>query len=640
MKKSRITAIFAAMLLAASAAAALPAGAAETNPNKSYATHETLSCIGSVSKMFVTTAVMQLVDAGKVDLDAPVTDYLPEFRMADVHYKQITVRMLMNHTSGILGTTAGDFMLYGDRDPGAHDTLLDELSEQRLKADPGDFAAYCNDGFTVLELITERVSGESFTDYVENHIAKPLGMEQTGTAWNAFRTPEQVPTYWNGNVRITEDYCMSLGSGGVLSTAPELCRFGSTFFKGDTTLLSESSKKAMSTQQIDAPYEDRYGLGWDIVGDTDYDNAGVQIVAKGGDVMYQHASLIVAPDESISVAVLSSGGSSMYNELMSMALMDIALEEKGITVEHPGVEEMETLDTVPEEYLDYADIYITADAVYDVSFPDGKYMEITKLTGVKPETTQFLYTTEDNFVKMDGRIENGNAVQSKNQELLHFGQREGRDYILSDSYMEFGRTGRYHSQSYTMQRAGQPKVSEEAQAAWDARNGKKYYLYNAKYSNTYYAESPSIRVQTYENARGFVNGETIVDADHAVSMFSCPGGRDLRDVTMYRKDGVEFLDMTNNAMECISEDAIGELPTSLTEVALHTKQAAWYRIGDDASRTLLLDIPENAAVYVYDAYDRVTYSSYMTDYGNSVSLPAGGKIVFLGEDGGSVKISQ
>ena len=61
------------------------------------------------------------------------------------------------------------------------------------------------------------------------------------------------------------------------------------------------------------PYEDRYGLGWDIVDYEDYDNAGVQIVSKGGDVTGQHADLLVAPEEEISVAVLSSGGSSMYN---------------------------------------------------------------------------------------------------------------------------------------------------------------------------------------------------------------------------------------------------------------------------------------------------------------------------------------
>ena len=79
MNFKRITAPIAALALCIPAA--LPVHAAEQE-NKAYTQHETLSCIGSVSKMFAAIAVMQLVDAGKVELDAPVTDYLPEFRMA------------------------------------------------------------------------------------------------------------------------------------------------------------------------------------------------------------------------------------------------------------------------------------------------------------------------------------------------------------------------------------------------------------------------------------------------------------------------------------------------------------------------------------------------------------------------------
>lgn len=638
MKK--IIGILAAVLLAAPAAA-LPAAAAETNTDPAYETRETLSCIGSVSKMFATTAVMQLVDAGKVELDAPVTEYLPEFRMADPRYKDITVRMLMNHSSGIMGTTAGDFMLFDDRDTKPHDTMLAELRTQRLKADPGDFGAYCNDGFEILELITERVSGQSFTDYIEEHITKPLGMEQTGTPWNAaFRAAEQVPTFTGSNIRMAADYCMDLGSGGILSTAPELCRFGSSFFRGDTTLLSEASKQEMATAQTDDKYEDGFGLGWDMVGIEDYDNAGVQIVSKGGDVMAQHAALVVAPEEEISVAVLTSGGSSMFGDLMALSLIDIALDEKGITVDHPDAVPMETLDTVPEKYLDYADIYIGGSGLYQVSFPDAKYMEITCISGDRPETTQYLYTTEDNFVEMDGRIESGKAVQAPNQTLLHFGKRDGKDYILADSFMNLGRSGKYRSKSYSMQRADHPDVSADAQAAWDARNGKKYYLWSAKYSNCYYAEMPCTKVHTYAEAPGFMNDLTIVDADHVQSALCMPGGRDLRDGRAYRDDGIEYLEFPNLAMTFISEEAIPVLPDSLTEVELHTKQATWYRIGEAAGKTIRLEIPEHAAVYVYDAYDRMTYSSYMLDYGNAVPLPEGGKIVFLGEDGGTVTITQ
>ena len=83
---------------------------------KADAPKEKIYGIGSVSKVYVTTAVMQLAEDGKVNLDATLTDYIPDFRMADERYKEITVRMLMNHTSGIWGSSFKNAMLYEDND--------------------------------------------------------------------------------------------------------------------------------------------------------------------------------------------------------------------------------------------------------------------------------------------------------------------------------------------------------------------------------------------------------------------------------------------------------------------------------------------------------------------------------------------
>ena len=237
---------------------------------------------------------------------------------------------------------------------------------------------------------------------------------------------------------------------------------------------------------------------------------------------------------------------------------------------------------------------------------------------------------------MDGQIESGNAVQAKAQKLLHFTQRNGRDYIVEDNYTAFGEKSRLFMASYGLQRADENPVSDDVQAAWDARSGKRYYFYNGKYSNAGYAEMPCFSAYTAPEVPGYFGAERIVDANHLEALLVMPGGRDLVDIEMRE----EFLCLTNQASSYLSEDAIPLLDSNLTEVALHTKQAVWYTIGDSESQTLTLEIPENAAVYVYDSYDRMTYSSYMKDYGNSVPLPAGGKIVFLGEDGGVIRITQ
>ena len=114
-------------------------------------TDDILYGVGSVSKTYTAAAVLKLVDEGKVELDAPVTAYLPDFTMADGRYTDITVRMLLNHSSGLPGSTIANGFLLNDPDTLAADTLLEELSSQTLKADPGAFSVYCNDGFTLAE---------------------------------------------------------------------------------------------------------------------------------------------------------------------------------------------------------------------------------------------------------------------------------------------------------------------------------------------------------------------------------------------------------------------------------------------------------------------------------------------------------
>ncbi|MDE6456858.1 MAG: beta-lactamase family protein, partial [Dysosmobacter sp.] len=99
---------------------------------------------GSVSKIYTAAAVMQLAEDGKLDLDQPVVKYLPEFTMADERYRDITVRMLLNHSSGLMGSSMGSALLFEDASALATDQLLERLSTQRLKADPGAYSTYCN----------------------------------------------------------------------------------------------------------------------------------------------------------------------------------------------------------------------------------------------------------------------------------------------------------------------------------------------------------------------------------------------------------------------------------------------------------------------------------------------------------------
>ncbi|MEG2456174.1 MAG: serine hydrolase domain-containing protein, partial [Oscillospiraceae bacterium] len=208
-------------------------------------TDDILYGVGSVSKVYTTAAVMSLVDAGKLDLDKPVTTYLPDFKMADQRYQDITVGMLLNHSSGLMGSSTNGAFLFGDTDRTATKDLLNRLSTQRLKAAPGAFSVYCNDGFTLAELVVEAVSGQSFGDYLHEHILKPAGLTGTFIPADQFDTKRLAKTYDGDDTRaLPQDTLGIVGTGGIYATASDLAAFGGALTT--TKLLTANSAKAMA----------------------------------------------------------------------------------------------------------------------------------------------------------------------------------------------------------------------------------------------------------------------------------------------------------------------------------------------------------------------------------------------------------
>jgi CubicO group peptidase (beta-lactamase class C family) len=585
--------------------------------------------IGSVSKVYAVTAVMQLVDEGKVELDAPVTDYIPDFKMADERYKDITVRMLMNHTSGLMGSMYGEIFLFDEMKSDYHDGLLKNLESQYLKADPGAFNCYCNDGFTLLEILVERVAGMSFTDYVEKNICRPLSLTETGSAWD-MDVNTQVPIYVNDNVMIPSECGQTIGAGGIMSNAQDVCAFGSAFFTGNSILLSEEAKEAMADSYRTGGCAFEYGLGWDVTHREDYDTAGVQVLSKGGDTFFQHASLVVAPDEEISIAVLSSGGGSGINEKLALEILDLALEENGILIEHPEEKKPETIEEVPDRYLEYEGLYANASMMVNVSFPEGKYMQITSVNCDSDFEFQYMYTTDGNFVRMRGDVASGNAIVSDPVESFSFEVTDGRVFITQP---EIG---------YYLYMISGNDAGEKALEAWNERDEVTYYYVSGTASDaTYMMENRCFMLHTSDMARGYVNGYRIVDENHADYEYIIPGdaSRDISNLRMETVNGKEYLYLDAFNMKYISEECIPVLSSDIEKVDLKSGEAGWFRIEDMKNVTLSLDIPEDASAYVFDKYGNLKYSSMMRGYGNAVPLPENGMMVFVGENGTSVTLN-
>ena len=292
----------------------------------------TLFNIGSISKVYVATAIMLLVDDGKVSLDKPVTDYLPEFKMADDRYKKITVRMLLNHTSGMPGTEGSNSFGFKYDDNIKQETI-NTLARAHLKHAPGAMAVYCNDGFTLAEMIVERVSGQKYIDFLNERIFKPLGLKNTGMGVGEIKG-KPVALYYDpktGKIHPPETLSI-LGAGGLSSTAEELCRFADAF-SAEGKLLKKASLAEMKKAQPSAFWGKlrnptiSFGLGWDLTGLPRYDAAGVQVLGKSGGTGNYSSMVYTVPDKRISVAVIASGAESGAMKI-ALDILDAVLVEK------------------------------------------------------------------------------------------------------------------------------------------------------------------------------------------------------------------------------------------------------------------------------------------------------------------------
>ncbi|HSR30120.1 MAG TPA: serine hydrolase domain-containing protein, partial [Anaerolineae bacterium] len=145
-------------------------------PSGRMVTPQTPFYIGSVTKSFTALAVMQLVEAGKIDLDAPVQTYLPWFELADKEAAaKITVRNLLNHTTGI-STKDGNRNLFSQQ---GLEEAVRGLGNVSLTEPVGTTYQYSNLNYTIAGLIVEKVSGQSYADYVPQHIFRPLDMRHS-----------------------------------------------------------------------------------------------------------------------------------------------------------------------------------------------------------------------------------------------------------------------------------------------------------------------------------------------------------------------------------------------------------------------------------------------------------------------------
>lgn len=601
-------------------------------------TDDILYGIGSVSKIYTTVAVMQLVEAGRVSLDAPVTRYLKDFKMADERYRQITVRMLLNHSSGLMGSHFENAMLFGDADPVAADSLLEQLSTQRLKADPGAYSVYCNDGFTLAELVVEAVTGMEFMDYVRTRILKPAGLENTFAPGDTFDTGRLAKTYRGADTRALPQDCLNLvGTGGIYATASDLAAFGGALI--GTKLLRQSSLNAMAAPEYDrgiwpdtdAPDALRYGLGWDAVEWLPFSQSGIQALVKGGDTLRYHAGLVVIPEYHMAAAVLSSGGASTYNEMTAAQMLAAALKARGVVLDEslPLLPEAAPA-AMPAELTENAGYYGSTAAQYRVDVTDDGTLTMRVLTMPSVPAQAFTYCDDGTF-----RDTTGQAA------LRFVKEANGQLYLYQQAVGLLPGLGMMPTANYAAVKLPENDITPEVQAAWDRYLSTSFLPMGEKYSSqTYLALADSTAQETAELVPGYVGASRIVDSTSALYELQIPGanGRDGQDIHVYEQSGTTWMDV-NGALYMSAEGApvLYTGPDSYSTVQ-ENGYARWYRVGGNAGKSMTVRVPEDAGFWVYDTDGQVTASSVL--WGDTrAELPQDGFVVFAGDPGARFHLS-
>jgi len=340
------------------------------------ATPRTLYGIGSVTKSFTCLAIMQLQEQGKLRVDDPVERYVPlEVRPFG---RPITLHHFMSHSSGIPALAYAEAVIRhaaGAADSylpiASYDDMLTFLNgaQDWVHSPPGERWFYLNEGYILLGAVIEKVSGQAYADYIQEHILDPLGMTRTffskarvdadldvAVPYVVTKDKTQLPSHYLYG-RLTSD-------GGLISNVEDMTRYLRMYLAGGRAagvrLIEETSLTAMMTGYVDLPLEvypadgrrhvGRYGYGLSIYPDF----YGQALVGHGGSVLISTAHLAFIPDREVGVMILANGSGYPMAHVAAVALAVLLGEDPWAL---PGVSAERALDRLAGRYETYRGTY-------------------------------------------------------------------------------------------------------------------------------------------------------------------------------------------------------------------------------------------------------------------------------------------
>jgi dipeptidyl aminopeptidase/acylaminoacyl peptidase/CubicO group peptidase (beta-lactamase class C family) len=350
--------------------------------------------IGSMTKVWTATVVMRLVEAGRLDLDAPLIEVLPELRVADPDVtKQVTMRHLLTHTSGIDGDVFTDTGR-GDDCLERYVSLLEGVGQNHPL---GATWSYCNSGFSLAGRVIEKLTGTTWDQAMAEHVFAPLGMTRAVTL------PEQALLHRAAVGHVGEGDAepqpapmwqlpRSLGPAGLVTcTAADALAFARLHLTGGlgpdgTRLLGADTVASMAAQHAELPDKyslgDSWGLGWIRFG---WD--GHRLIGHDGNTIGQAAFLRVLPEAGLAVTLLTNGGNArdLYEDLFREIFAELA----GVAMPRPLAppESPVTADIAPHVGR-YERAGVSIDVLTDGGTPHMRTTITGPLAAMVPEPTQ------------------------------------------------------------------------------------------------------------------------------------------------------------------------------------------------------------------------------------------------------------
>ncbi|WP_010676610.1 serine hydrolase domain-containing protein [Bacillus timonensis] len=257
------------------------------------ATSTTKFRIGSLSKAFTAAAILKLVEAGKLELTDTIDIFLPDFKYGS----KITIHHLLSHTSGIADfTSSPDYWTTNMRLPSTLEKVLDSIKDLPLQFEPGERMEYCNTGYLVLTALIEKISGNSYSDFIDRTIFRHLGMKDTGVDDGRTIIPYLATGHTLHETIIHTEYIdmsFPLGAYGIYSTVEDLFKWGQALHNGD--ILRKDYIDLMFTPNLDG-----YGYGWFLLDSPE------KVACHSGDVNGFVSDFYLYLEKDVTIIVLSN----------------------------------------------------------------------------------------------------------------------------------------------------------------------------------------------------------------------------------------------------------------------------------------------------------------------------------------------